>query len=139
MAHILTDDAWTDPIFHFAGSDSNPIFEANLRSRIVAPLRVQGELIGSLAISSHKKNFYSEDRIVLVQGAADLVAAYLFALERGKEAKDSAVAELEATGRERTLRIGALRLTESMERERQRLGMDRHDQTLADLSRMPPV
>jgi signal transduction histidine kinase len=136
VAHILTDDAWTDPVFHFEGSDSKPIFEANLRSRIVVPLRVQGELIGSLAISSHKKNFYSEDLIVLAQGAADLVSAYLFALERGKEAKESAVTELEATVRERTLRIGALRLTEGMERERQRLGMDLHDQTLADLSRI---
>ncbi len=136
VAHILTDDAWTDPVFHFEGSDSKPIFEANLRSRIVVPLRVQGELIGSLAISSHKKNFYSEDLIVLAQGAADLVSAYLFALERGKEAKDSAITELEATARERTLRIGALRLTEGMERERQRLGMDLHDQTLADLSRI---
>ncbi len=135
-AYILTDDAWTDPVFHFDGADSKPIFDANLHSRIVVPLRVQGELIGSLAISSHKKNFYSEELVVLAQGAADLVSAYLFALERGKEAKDSAIAELEATGRERTLRIGALRLTEGMERERQRLGMDLHDQTLADLARI---
>ncbi|WP_417271525.1 GAF domain-containing sensor histidine kinase [Celeribacter sp.] len=133
---ILTDDAWTDPVFHFEGADSKPIFIANLHSRIVVPLRVQGALIGSMAISSHKTNFYSEDLVVLAQGAADLVAAYLFALERGKEAKNSAIAELEAKGRERTLRIGALRLTEGMERERQRLGMDLHDQTLADLARI---
>lgn len=136
VASILTNDAWTDPVFHFEGADSKPIFEANLHSRIVVPLRVQGTLIGSLAISSHKKNFYSKELVVLAQGAADLVSAYLFALERGKEAKDSAVTELEATVRERTLRIGALHLTEGMERERQRLGMDLHDQTLADLSRI---
>lgn len=135
-AYILSDDAWTDPVFHFEGADSKPIFEANLRSRLIVPLRVQGELIGSLAISSHQPNFYSKDLVVLAQGAADLVSAYLFALERGKEAKDSAIAELEATGRENTLRIGALRLTEGMERERQRLGMDLHDQTLADLARI---
>lgn len=136
VTSIVTDDAWTDAVFHFEGADSKPIFDANLHSRIVVPLRVQGGIIGSLAISSHKKGYYSNDLVVLAQGAADLVAAYLFALERGKEAKDSAVAELEATGRERTLRIGALRLTEGMERERQRLGMDLHDQTLADLSRI---
>lgn len=134
--YMLTNDAWTDPRFHFEGADSQPIFEANLHSRIVVPLRVQGELIGSLAISSHKQDFYNEELVVLAQGAADLISAYLFALERGKEAKDSAIAELEATGRERTLRIGALRLTEGMERERQRLGMDLHDQTLADLARI---
>lgn len=136
VPYLLTDDAWTDPRFHFEGADSQPIFEANLHSRIVVPLRVQGELIGSLAISSHRTAFYNEELVVLAQGAADLVSAYLFALERGKEAKDSAIAELEATGRERTLRIGALRLTEGMERERQRLGMDLHDQTLADLARI---
>ncbi|MFY0597829.1 MAG: GAF domain-containing protein [Cognatishimia sp.] len=136
VPYLLTNDAWTDPRFHFDGADSQPIFEADLHSRIVVPLRVQGELIGSLAISSHKIDFYNEELVVLAQGAADLVSAYLFALERGKEAKDSAIAELEATGRERTLRIGALRLTEGMERERQRLGMDLHDQTLADLARI---
>ncbi|SHH12976.1 GAF domain-containing sensor histidine kinase [Cognatishimia maritima] len=134
--YILTDDAWTDPRFHFEGSDSKPLFDANLHSRIVVPLRVQGALIGSLAISSHKTDFYNEELVVLAQGAADLISAYLFALERGKEAKESAVAELEATGREQALRLGALRLTEGMERERQRLGMDLHDQTLADLARI---
>ncbi|GAA6209159.1 histidine kinase [Cognatishimia sp. WU-CL00825] len=133
---LLTDDAWTDARFHFDGADTAPIFDADLHSRIVVPLRVQGDLIGSLAISSHKKSYYNQELVVLAQGAADLVSAYLFALERGKEAKDSAVAELEATARERTLRIGALRLTEGMERERQRLGMDLHDQTLADLARI---
>ncbi len=136
LPYILTDDAWTDPRFHFIGADSQPLFEANLHSRIVVPLRVQGELIGSLAISSHEKNFYDEGLVVLAQGAADLISAYLFALERGKEAKNSAIAELEAKGREQSLRIGALQLTEGIERERQRLGMDLHDQTLADLARI---
>lgn len=134
--YILTDDAWIDPRFHFDGSDSKPLFDANLHSRIIVPLRVQGELIGSLAISSHKTGFYNEELVVLAQGAADLVSAFLFALERGKEARESAVSELEATGREQTLRLGALRLTEGMEHERQRLGMDLHDQTLADLARI---
>lgn len=133
---ILTSDAWTDPRFHFDGSDSKPLFDANLHSRIVVPLRVQGELIGSLAISSHKTGFYNEELVALAQGAADLLSAFLFALERGKEAKESAVSELEATGREQALRLGALRLTEGMEHERQRLGMDLHDQTLADLARI---
>ncbi len=133
---ILTKDAWTDPRFHFEGADNKPIFDANLHSRIVVPLRVQGEPIGSLAISSHQTNYYDNQMVVLAQGAADLVSAYLFALERGKEAKDSAVAESEAKGRERALRLGAMRLTQGMERERQRLGMDLHDQTLADLARI---
>ncbi|QUJ78232.1 GAF domain-containing sensor histidine kinase [Sulfitobacter albidus] len=135
-AFILTGDAWADPRFNFEGADNKPLFDADLRSRIVVPLRVQGSLTGSLAISSHKTNFYDHGLVELAQGAADLVSAYLFALERGKQAKESAVAELEATGREAALRLGALRLTEGMERERQRLGMDLHDQTLADLARI---
>ncbi|PRY20413.1 signal transduction histidine kinase [Aliiruegeria haliotis] len=133
---ILTGDAWTDERLHFDGSDSKPLFDANLHSRIVVPLRVQGVLIGSVAISSHRIDFYNAELVGLAQGAADLVAAYLFALERGKEAKEAAMAELEANGREAALRLGALRLTEGMERERQRLGMDLHDQTLADLARI---
>ncbi|WP_298360705.1 sensor histidine kinase [uncultured Litoreibacter sp.] len=133
---ILTEDAWVDPRFHFEGADSKPLFEANLHSRIIVPLRVQGAITGSLAISSHQIGVYQSDLVVTAQGAADLVAAYLFALERGKEARDAAVAESDARGREAALRLGALRLTEGMERERQRLGMDLHDQTLADLARI---
>ncbi|MFY0682696.1 MAG: sensor histidine kinase [Thalassovita sp.] len=136
VAWLLTDDAWTDERFHFDGADSKPLFDADLHSRIIVPLRVQGEIIGSLAISSHKIGYYDEELAVLAQGAADLVSAYLFALERGKEARDAAVAESDARGREQALRLGALRLTEGMERERQRLGMDLHDQTLADLARI---
>ncbi len=136
LPFILTEDAWKDERLNFEGADSKPLFDADLHSRIIVPLRVQGEIIGSLAISSHKVNYYETDLVVIAQGAADLVAAYLFALERGKEARDAAVAESEARGRENALRLGALRLTEGMERERQRMGMDLHDQTLADLARI---
>jgi signal transduction histidine kinase len=41
-----------------------------------------------------------------------------------------------ARAREEGLRQGALNLTEALERERQRIGMDLHDQTLADLTRL---
>lgn len=134
--YFLTDDAWEDDRFHFEGADDRPIFDADLHSRIVVPLRVQGDIIGSLAISSHEIGVYDSELVDVAQGAADLVSAYLFALERGKEARDAAVAEADARNAERTLRLGAQRLTEGMERERQRLGMDLHDQTLADLARL---
>jgi signal transduction histidine kinase len=134
--YILTRDAWTDRQFHFKGADDTPIFDANLHSRIIVPLRVQGDVIGSLAISSHTIGRYKEGQLEIAQGAADLVAAYLFALDRGNEAKDAAVAESEARGREEALRVGVQRLTEGIEHERQRLGMDIHDQTLADLARL---
>lgn len=134
--YILTDDAWTERQFHFKGADDSPIFDADLHSRIIVPLRVQGEVIGSLAISSHEIGRYHENQVEIAQGTADLVAAYLFALDRGNEAKDAAVAESEARGREQALRVGVQRLTEGIEQERQRLGMDIHDQTLADLARL---
>ncbi|MHA3980774.1 GAF domain-containing sensor histidine kinase [Halovulum sp. GXIMD14794] len=133
---FLTGDAWTDARFHFDGADSAPIFRANLHSRIVVPLRVEGEIIGSLAISSHHADRYDTGMVETAQGAADLISSYLFALERGREARESAVAESEARGREEALRIGAQRLTEGIETERQRLAMDIHDQTLADMARL---
>ena len=52
----------------------------------------------------------------------------------GEQAREAALREGAAKGREQALRSGALRLTEGMEEERKRLGMELHDQTLADLS-----
>lgn len=134
--HMLTDDAWTDDRFHFPGADSAPIFEAALRSRVIVPLRVRGDIIGSLAISRREVAAYDKRSLQIAQNAADLLAPYLFALEQGEQARDAAVAESEARASEEMLRLGALRLTEGMERERQRIAMDIHDQTLADLARL---
>lgn len=136
IAYLLTQDAWEDERQHFEGSEDAPIFEANLRSRVVVPLRVQGDVIGSLAVSSHDVARYTEDDVETVQGVADLISAYLFALERGQKARESAVAESEARGRAEALRIGAQQLTAGMESERQRISMDIHDQSIADLARL---
>jgi signal transduction histidine kinase len=135
-AFLLTDDAWEDPRFHFDGADDEPIYAAALRSRIIVPLRVQGAIVGSLNISRHMPKSYTLDTVEIAQHGADLLAPYLYALARGEAAQKAAVAETEARAREELLRIGALRLTEGIEHERQRLGMDLHDQTLADLSRL---
>src|SRR4029078_3122239 len=51
-------------------------------------------------------------------------------------ARRSIVAESEARNRAELLRVGASQLTEGMERERRRMAMDLHDQTLADLARI---
>jgi signal transduction histidine kinase len=58
------------------------------------------------------------------------------ALRAAEQARASAIVEAEARAREEGLRLGALRLTEALEAERQRIGMDLHDQTLADLTRL---
>lgn len=137
--YLLTGDAINDLRFHFPGADDGPIFDENLRSRIHVPLRVQGTIIGAISISSHAADCYDHSDVVLTQHCADLLAPYFWALSRAEEASRAARAESEAKSREEFLRVGALRLTEGMETERRRIGMDLHDQTLADLARIVRV
>jgi signal transduction histidine kinase len=133
---MLTADAMADPRFHFDGAHDSPIFEARLRSRINVPLRVQGTVIGALSCSTHDAAVYAIEDVKTAQHVADLLAPYMFALRSAEQAKASAIVEAEARAREEGLRQGALRLTEELEHERQRIGMDLHDQTLADLTRL---
>ncbi len=65
---------------------------------------------------------------------ADLLAPYFFALRAADQAQQSAIVETEARAREEGLASRALKLTEALEGERQRIGMDLHDQTLATTS-----
>ncbi|WP_454288728.1 GAF domain-containing sensor histidine kinase [Rhizobium arsenicireducens] len=132
---MLTADASADPTFNFSGAFSKPIFDHGLRSRLHVALKVQGETIGALSCSSLQPNFYSPEDIDRARSIADLLAPYFFALRAADQAKRSAIVEAEARAREEGLRLGALRLTEALEAERQRIGMDLHDQTLADLTR----
>ena len=133
---LLTDDACMDPVFHFEGAFSRPITDNNLRSRLHVPLKVQGAIIGALSCSSHAVGLYTEDDVEKARSIADLLAPYFFALRAAEQAKRSAIVEAEARAREEGLRLGALKLTEALEAERQRIGMDLHDQTLADLTRL---
>ena len=133
---LLSPDACADPRFHFQGSFSSPIVELSLRSRLHVPLKVQGDIIGALSCSSREVGQYSMEDIDNARSIADLLAPYFFALRAAEQAKRSAVVETEARAREEGLRLGALKLTEALEAERQRIGMDLHDQTLADLTRM---
>lgn len=133
---ILTADASRDPRFHFEGAFDAPIFEQRLLSRVHVPIRVGGETIGALSCSSHRAGIYTERDVANARSIADLLAAYFFALRAAEQAQRSAIVEAEARAREEGLRQGALNLTEALERERQRIGMDLHDQTLADLTRL---
>jgi len=136
VEYYLTDDAWNDNRFHFEEAFDSPIFAANLHSRLHVPLHVHGLVQGSLNISSHKINSYSEIDVQTAQQIADLIAPYFYALIRSEQSKKLALAEGASRGREEALRLGALRLTEGMENARKRIGMDLHDQTLADLTRI---
>lgn len=134
--YYLTDDAITDVRFHFKNAFDSPIFDANLRSRLHVPLHVHGLVQGTLNISSHQTAQYSEEDVQTAQQVADLLAPYFYALVRNEHSKKLALAEGASRGREEALRLGALRLTEGMENARKRIGMDLHDQTLADLTRI---
>lgn len=136
VQYYLTDDAWNDPRFHFQNAFDAPIFSANLRSRMHVAMQVHGIVQGTLNISSHEKGRYNQDDLHTAQQLADLLAPYFYALIHGEQAKELASAEGAARGREEALRLGALRLTEGMENARKQIGMDLHDQTLADLTRI---
>lgn len=134
--HILTDDACTDPRFQFEGAFHKPIFEHSLRSRIHVPMVVHGEIIGAFSCSLLQAGRYTDADVRNARYVADLLSPYFFALRAAEQAQQSAIVETEARAREEGLRQGALKLTEALERERQRIGMDLHDQTLADLTRL---
>ncbi len=134
--HILTEDATADPRFHFPGAFTRPIHEHALRARIHAPLIVHGEVIGALSVSRHEPGAYGRADARNVRYLAELLSPYFYAIRAAERARQSAIVEAEARAREEGLRQGALRLTEALEAERQRIGMDLHDQTLADLTRL---
>lgn len=136
IPYLLTGDALIDERLLFEGAFSAPIFEEALHSRIIVPLHAHGSILGTLNISSKQKDKYSANHVTIALYIADLLATYFFAVSQGEEAKKAATAESLALDREKMLRLGALRLTEGMEQERKRIGMDLHDQTLADLTRV---
>lgn len=135
-SYILSDDAMVDERFQFPGALNTPIFDARLRSRLHVPLRARGEVIGALSCSTHLAHFYTLDDVRHTQHVADLLASYLYALRQTEQAKQLAIAEAQIRAREEGLRLGVLRLTQELENERQRIGMDLHDQTLADMTRL---
>lgn len=134
--HILTANACTDPRFQFEGAMFRPIREHGLRARLHVPMMVHGELIGALSASLRQEDAYGPADVRNARYIADLLSPYFFALRAAEQARHSAIIEAEARAREEGLRQGALKLTEALEGERQRIGMDLHDQTLADLTRL---
>lgn len=136
VTHILTADATTDPRFHFEGSFTRPIHDHALRSRIHLPMVVHGEVIGALSCSRHAPGLYGPADVRNARYIAEILSPYFFAIRAAEQARHASVTEAEARAREEGLRQGALRLTEALEAERQRVGMDLHDQTLADLTRL---
>jgi len=134
--YIITDDAQDDPRFHFEGAFSHAIFAAGLRSRLHAPLKVEGRVIGALSFSTQVVGTYRESDVRQARIVGDILAPYFFALQQSELVRERELAKVEAEARAEGLRTGALHLTEELENARQAIGMDLHDETLADLSRI---
>lgn len=134
--HIITGDAQNDPRFHFDGAFSTPIFAVGLRSRLHVPLKVEGRVFGALSFSTQEIGSYRTEDIGNARIVADILSGYLYALRQGELARQSAVQQAETEARAEGLRLGARQLAEALEEARRTIGMDLHDQTVADLSRM---
>jgi signal transduction histidine kinase len=134
--HIITGDAQSDPRFHFEGAFSTPIFAVGLRSRLHVPLKVEGRVFGALSFSTQQIGSYRAEDIGNARIVADILSGYIYALRQGELARKIAVQQAETEARAEGLRLGARQLAEAMEEARRTIGMDLHDQTVADLSRI---
>lgn len=134
--YMLTGNAMEDPRYIFEGSLAEPILKHKLRSRVNVAMKVLGRTIGALNCSSRQPDLYDANTLQRVKHIADVLAPYFYSLWAIEKAQKAAIVEAEAKAREEGLRQGALELTKALEQERQRIGMDLHDQTLADLTRI---
>ena len=133
---MICTNAMEDPRQTFPGASSAPIFNHGLRSRVHVGMKVMGQLIGTLNISHSEANLFDDKTLRLAQHLADLLAPYFHALRAIEKAQRDVLARAEVQSRAEGLRQGASKLTQALEQERQRIGMDLHDQTLADLTRL---
>lgn len=133
---MITDNAMKDERYVFEGALSGPIFQYGLKSRVNVAMKVFGKTIGSLNCSSTQESVYSEAHIEHVRNLSHVVTPYFYALRATESARREALIRSDVQVSEEGLRVGALNLTEALERERRRIGMDLHDQTLADLTRI---
>ncbi|WP_204352855.1 GAF domain-containing sensor histidine kinase [Salinicola peritrichatus] len=133
---MVSGDAVTDPRQIFPGACNEPILQHHLRSRISVALYSMGQVIGALSISHRDAERYDTACVALVCRLAELVAPTFLALHIAGNLRQISRIRAENHAREEGLRQGSLQLTQALEWERQRIGMDLHDQTLADLTRL---
>lgn len=134
--HMLTDNAMEDIRYVYPGATAEPIIQHGLRARVNVPMRVMDQIIGSLNISHTKAGIYDDSTVALTHELACVLAPWFKALHAAERIRQATRGRTEAQDREEGLRRDALDLTQALEQERQRIGMDLHDQTLADLSRL---
>ncbi|TQS70001.1 sensor histidine kinase [Rhodobacteraceae bacterium] len=131
-----SDNAMEDARYVFAGACCEPILNHSLRARINLPMRVLGRVSGTLNISHQTAGLYGAPEIAVLRRIAAVAGPYFHALQAAEQAQQAAHLHDCETTRAEGLRQGALELTQALERERRRIGMDLHDQTLADLTRI---
>lgn len=131
--HMLTADATEDPRYTYPGASCEPILNHRLRSRVNVLMSVGGKIIGTLNISHSAHGLYTAETVSRAQAIAAILAPCVQTLHSAERARRTASAPRDSDD---GLRRGALELTQALEQERQRIGMDLHDQTLADLSRL---
>ena len=134
--YMLCDNAMQDPRQTFKDACSEPIFNHKLRSRVHVLMMVMGQPIGTLNISHSTPALYDADTVAQAKHIADALSPYFHALHTAELAQRATHFGEEARAREEGLRRGALELTQALEQQQQRIGMDLHDQTLADLTRL---
>ncbi|WP_189444388.1 GAF domain-containing sensor histidine kinase [Salinicola rhizosphaerae] len=136
LPYMLTDNAMNDPRQTFDGACCEPIYRHELRSRVHVPLYGMGRVIGTFNISHHEANRYASTTLELATRLSGLLAPAFQALHIDASLCRMQRTRAETQAREEGLRRGSLQLTQTLEQERQRIGMDLHDQTLAELTRL---
>lgn len=134
--HIITTDAQNDPQFQHPAMYTAPIFEAGLRARLHVAMEISGEVIGALSFSRVTTTPYTKHDVANALVVSRIISPYVHGLlqsDRVNQARNQV--EREAALRE-GLRSGARELTGNLEKTRAQMGMELHDQTLADLSRI---
>nr|WP_321455459.1 ATP-binding protein [uncultured Cohaesibacter sp.] len=133
--YLITPNAMEDSRFNNPSMFNEPIFEHKLRSRLHVQVRVAGELIGALSISSTRPDIYSLEHIENAKLLSDLIGPYFFALWQSELVRVAEIERVKEAARLEGLRSRARYVTDELERARAQIGMDLHDQPLADLSR----
>lgn len=136
LPELITANAMEDVRYVYPGARSEPILEHKLRARINVPMMVMGQIIGTLNISHCTAGAYDAADLRRAHQLAAVLAPWFKALHAAERIRQATHGRAEAQNREELLRRDALDLTQTLEQERQRIGMDLHDQTLADLSRL---
>lgn len=134
--HIVTPDAQNDPQFQQQGMYNAPIFDAGLRARLHVAMVISGRVIGALSFSRTTTDTYTKNDVANALVVSRIISPYVHGLQQSDRANKARLhAEQEAKLRE-GLRSGARALTGNLEKTQAQMGMELHDQTLADLSRI---